>query len=117
MFSSVSRAWIAGNIIVQPNYLPFRLKEELDPTYEDYKRRKGTKDEIIPDKIDYATGFFTQMTHVTQRTLMNVLRNPMSTVMQVIVMIVFAILVGIIYLQIDDSAKFGIQNRFVHFWP
>ena len=87
------------------------MRSELDPVYEEYKARKGTKDEVVVIKIEYPTSPLTQLRYVTQRTLRNMVRNPQQTIMQIMVMVIFALIVGIIYFQVDDSKSFGIQNR------
>ena len=87
------------------------MRSELDPVYEEYDSRKGTKDEVVVSKIEYPTSPFTQFRYVTQRALRNMVRNPQQTVMQIIVMVFLALVIGIIYFQIDDSMSYGIQNR------
>ena len=87
------------------------MRSELDPVYEEYNARKGTKDEVVVSKIEYPTSPLTQLRYVTQRTLRNMVRNPQQTIMQIMVMVIFALIVGIIYFQVDDSKSFGIQNR------
>uniref|UniRef100_H2Z7L9 ABC transporter domain-containing protein n=1 Tax=Ciona savignyi TaxID=51511 RepID=H2Z7L9_CIOSA len=48
---------------------------------------------------------------VVRRTGLNILRNPMTSFVQIIIMIIFAVLIGLIYFQSDTSFKSGIQNR------
>ncbi|CAF0913579.1 unnamed protein product [Rotaria sordida] len=49
--------------------------------------------------------------YVAQRTLRNVYRNPILVTMQTIVTIIFATLVGLIYLQVDRTEDTGVKNR------
>ncbi len=53
----------------------------------------------------------TEIFYVSQRTLRNVYRNPALVMMQTVVTIFFAILVGLIYLQIDRTVDTGVKNR------
>ncbi len=53
----------------------------------------------------------TEILYVCQRTLRNVYRNPALVLMQTVVTIIFAVLVGLIYLQIDDTQETGVKNR------
>jgi ATP-binding cassette subfamily G (WHITE) protein 2 len=52
-----------------------------------------------------------EILYVCQRTLRNVYRNPALVLMQTVVTIIFAVLVGLIYLQIDDTQETGVKNR------
>lgn len=49
--------------------------------------------------------------YVSQRTLRNVYRNPSLVLLQTIVSVLFAVLVGLIYLQVDKSQDTGVKNR------
>ena len=87
------------------------MRSETDPVFDEYKSKKGTKEEVTVSKIQYASSPARQLRYVMQCAVRNVIRNPQATIMQVVVMIIFAVLVGVIYFQIDDSAAYGIQNR------
>ena len=89
----------------------FRMRSEVDLLFEGYKSREGTKDEVGVTKIECAAGPLRQLRFVTQRAFRNLVRNPQATIMQCMVMVIFAFLNGIIFFQIDDSATYGIQNR------
>ena len=54
---------------------------------------------------------FQEFLYVSQRTLRNVYRNPTLVTMQTVVTVFFAVLVGLIYLQIDRSQDTGTRNR------
>ncbi|XP_076805159.1 broad substrate specificity ATP-binding cassette transporter ABCG2-like isoform X2 [Clavelina lepadiformis] len=62
-------------------------------------------------ETNYANGFFAQLGAVTKRTVINILRNPMTSFAQVLLMITFGVLIGLIYFQTDTSFQSGIQNR------
>ena len=55
--------------------------------------------------------FLNEIFYVSQRTLRNAYRNPTLVTMQTIVTIIFAVLVGLIYLKIDNSQSTGVKNR------
>ncbi|ELU16058.1 hypothetical protein CAPTEDRAFT_155979 [Capitella teleta] len=79
----------------------------IDPIYEAYQ---GSPDE--PRVVgEYATGFFTQLKYVCIRTVLNNFRNPATSILQILITIVFSIITGLIFLQIDNDLQSGIQNR------
>ncbi|XP_053393645.1 broad substrate specificity ATP-binding cassette transporter ABCG2-like isoform X2 [Mercenaria mercenaria] len=88
-----------------------KLTSELDPILQEHESRisRGVVKRLPP--IEYATSGFTQFLYCSQRTLRNLIRNPAVSVLQVLTMVIFAVVVGAIYWQIDDSCKSGLQNR------
>ena len=52
-----------------------------------------------------------EVLYVAQRTLRNVYRNPALVTMQAGVSIIFAVLIGLIYLQVDNTEDTGVRNR------
>lgn len=54
---------------------------------------------------------FAEILYVSQRTLRNVYRNPTLVTMQTVVTVFFAVLVGLIYLQIENTIETGVANR------
>ncbi|CAF1062043.1 unnamed protein product [Adineta ricciae] len=58
-----------------------------------------------------STSRFGEMLYVSQRTLRTAFRNPTLVIMQTVVTVLFATLVGLIYLQIDRSEDTGVKNR------
>lgn len=52
-----------------------------------------------------------EILYVAQRTLRNVYRNPVLATMQTVVTAIFAVLVGLIYLQVDSTVDTGVRNR------
>jgi ATP-binding cassette subfamily G (WHITE) protein 2 len=66
---------------------------------------------LIHTQFKHSKSRITEILYVSQRTLRNVFRNPTLVAMQTIVTIFFAVLVGLIYLQIDRMEDTGIKNR------
>ncbi|XP_071829125.1 broad substrate specificity ATP-binding cassette transporter ABCG2-like [Apostichopus japonicus] len=62
-------------------------------------------------EISYATSFFQQLTAVSARAAKNIIRNPFVMVVQNVILLIFALLSGLIYFQLDNSRPEGIQNR------
>lgn len=92
-------------------------KEEQAKVKEIWNRAVGSDGvlELANSKfaiIDrYATSFTQQLNVLLKRTTLNLLRNPMTSVVQIMVMVIFGLLIGLIYFQSDLSASSGIQNR------
>lgn len=59
------------------------MRTELDPVFTEFQARKGTKDEVSVEKIEYAASPLRQMRYVTQRAVKNLIRNPQATILQV----------------------------------
>jgi len=49
--------------------------------------------------------------YLSQRTFRNSFRNPALAILQTIISIFLAILIGLIYLNIDDTTDIGVKNR------
>lgn len=88
-----------------------KLTSELDPILQEHQARMSRGDIKRLPPVEYATNAFTQFLYCSQRTLRNLIRNPAVSVLQVLTMVIFAVVVGAIYWQIDDSCKSGLQNR------
>ncbi|XP_065903793.1 broad substrate specificity ATP-binding cassette transporter ABCG2-like [Dysidea avara] len=58
----------------------------------------------------YNTHFPWQLLMVSIRTLTNIIRNPLLAMLQVIIMALFAAIVGVIFFQVDNSFV-GVQDR------
>ncbi|CAF1440836.1 unnamed protein product [Rotaria magnacalcarata] len=54
---------------------------------------------------------FSEILYVAQRTLRNVYRNPALITMQTFVPTFLAVLIGLIYLKVDNSESVGVPNR------
>nr|CAH8848314.1 unnamed protein product [Trichobilharzia regenti] len=61
--------------------------------------------------ISFAAPYFRQVHKVCWRTTLNLLRDPLASVIQTIVYLFFALSMGIVYFQMNDSLESGIQNR------
>ncbi|XP_065318984.1 broad substrate specificity ATP-binding cassette transporter ABCG2-like [Gordionus sp. m RMFG-2023] len=59
----------------------------------------------------YSTNFCEQFGVVSRRTIMNIIRNPQPVLVQSFTMIMYSFIVGFIYFHVDNSIKFGLQNR------
>ncbi|XP_033741263.1 broad substrate specificity ATP-binding cassette transporter ABCG2-like isoform X2 [Pecten maximus] len=87
------------------------IKSYVEPIHNSYLEKKQAGTVVRMPKVEYATSFLTQFSVVSQRTMKNLIRNPQTSIMQVMVMVVFGAIVGAIYWQIDDDCTSGIQNR------
>lgn len=54
---------------------------------------------------------FNEIVYVSQRTLRNAFRNPMLTILQSAVSMFLAVLIGLIYYQMDKYIEVGLGNR------
>ncbi|XP_078055473.1 broad substrate specificity ATP-binding cassette transporter ABCG2c [Mustelus asterias] len=62
-------------------------------------------------KSSYATPFWYQLYIMCGRTVKNLCRNPQTSVAQVLLMIIFGILNGLVYYQIPHTMPEALQNR------
>ncbi|XP_029465541.1 ATP-binding cassette sub-family G member 2-like [Rhinatrema bivittatum] len=83
-------------------------KKELQ-TIENSRKNKQKRSRFM-NQVTYTSGFFNQLYWVTKRSLTNLIRNPQTSVAQVVVTIILALIVGAIFfgVKLDRS---GIQNR------
>ena len=44
---------------------------------------------------------------------MNLIRNPMATFLNIVLMVILGLVAGIIYLDLDHTFSYGPQNRWV----
>lgn len=88
-----------------------KLASVLNPICEEHSKRERHRNVSRLPPVEFATNPFTQFLYCSQRTLRNLLRNPAVSVLQVLTMVIFAVVVGAIYWQIDNSCKSGLQNR------
>ncbi|KAJ8022612.1 ATP-binding cassette sub-family G member 2 [Holothuria leucospilota] len=72
-----------------------------------------TKEEskIQEQIITYPCSFPKQLSHVSRRAVLNIIRNPFLTVAGTVIVIILSAIIGGIYFQLDNSIEFGIQNR------
>jgi len=62
------------------------------------------------DLESYETSFAHQLKIISKRTVLNILRNPAVTILQMSVNVIFALIVGAIYFNVDNTQT-GVQNR------
>ena len=58
-----------------------------------------------------ARGFGPEIFYVAQRTLKNTFRNPAMFVSQILVTILLALLIGVVYYDMEKTIEPGVQNR------
>ncbi|KAF7233474.1 hypothetical protein EG68_08766 [Paragonimus skrjabini miyazakii] len=68
------------------------------------------KNHGMPD-ISYAVPFIKQLNQVCWRTSVNLLRDPLASVVQTLVYLFFALSMGAVYFKMNTSLESGIQNR------
>ncbi|XP_041485059.1 broad substrate specificity ATP-binding cassette transporter ABCG2-like isoform X1 [Lytechinus variegatus] len=83
------------------------MKDATEGIYNEYRNQEETS--IV--SIDYPTSFFSQLYHVSHRAVLNILRNPFLTIIQNMTVILFSVVIGGIYFQLDTSIASGYQNR------
>ncbi|KAJ3585400.1 hypothetical protein NHX12_014119 [Muraenolepis orangiensis] len=86
-----------------------------------YKDTKAELERISKEKavvtapasrtITYTTGFLTQFKWVLKRTFKNLLLNPQTSIAQVLVTTLLALIVGVLFFDVKDN-PIGMQNRF-----
>lgn len=79
-------------------------------TSQIYNKFRG-EETVSVRTIQYPTSFLNQLSTVSIRAVKNIIRNPMTFIVQLGVMIVFSIIVGGIYFQLEKDLESGIQNR------
>ncbi|XP_030834888.1 ATP-binding cassette, sub-family G (WHITE), member 2 isoform X1 [Strongylocentrotus purpuratus] len=83
------------------------MRDATESIYTQY--RNDEEPSIV--SINYPTSFFSQLYHVSHRAVLNILRNPFLTVIQNATVILFSVVIGGIYFQLDTSISSGYQNR------
>uniref|UniRef100_A0AAX7UVM5 ABC transporter domain-containing protein n=1 Tax=Astatotilapia calliptera TaxID=8154 RepID=A0AAX7UVM5_ASTCA len=97
------------------------IGEKLVEEYRNCQHFKETKAELggyqkkvvttTPFRtITYTTGFFTQFRWVLKRTFRNLILNPQTSIAQVAVTILLALVVGALFFNVQNDSS-GIQNR------
>ncbi|XP_019854880.1 PREDICTED: ATP-binding cassette sub-family G member 2-like [Amphimedon queenslandica] len=77
---------------------------------EEFKEREKQEGVKIRSQYGYVTNVFWQLFVVIVRSILNILRNPQLSVIQIIVNIIFGVVVGALYFDIDTGPN-GYQNR------
>ncbi len=86
------------------------MKAELDPIVQGIENQ-APGSPIHAVKLDYSTGFLKQLRIVCWRAILNLIRNPLATFLNIVLMVFLGLLAGIIYLDIDSSYEYATQNR------
>lgn len=68
------------------------------------------KNSSVPE-VSYSVPFWRQMHQVCWRTSINLLRDPLASIVQTLVYLFFALSMGVVYFQMNTSLESGIQNR------
>lgn len=84
--------------------------ESTEPILQRFTARQGSVRFSKGEKITYATSFCSQLMTVSGRAVKNIVRNPQTSIMQLVVTVIFAVIVGAIYYQLKKDEN-GIQNR------
>ncbi|XP_014667021.1 PREDICTED: ATP-binding cassette sub-family G member 2-like [Priapulus caudatus] len=88
-----------------------RVQKEIDPILNDYNARVASGTEQQLKAVDYSNGWGHQLKIVSGRAGLNIMRNPMTSVVQTVVMLIQAVVVGTIYFQIGGNPLNAIQDR------
>ncbi|XP_041365025.1 broad substrate specificity ATP-binding cassette transporter ABCG2-like [Gigantopelta aegis] len=84
---------------------------KVEPVYSQFLEEEKSGGVVRMARVAYATSFHRQLVIVGMRSLKNITRNPQAAISQITVMLLFAVVVGMIYYQLDNSLESGIQNR------
>ncbi|CAL1529862.1 unnamed protein product [Lymnaea stagnalis] len=87
------------------------VKDELKPIMDAHQQDAGGGNTIRIRKVEYKTSFGVQLLTVSQRCIKNIARNPQVSIMQFVVIAIFALIVGGVYFDMSKSKDSGIQNR------
>ncbi|XP_072039146.1 broad substrate specificity ATP-binding cassette transporter ABCG2-like [Amphiura filiformis] len=82
------------------------LQNETKDIYEHFQ-----KDDTGVGNVGYPTSFFTQLYYCSKRAFLNYKRNPKSSYGQILVTVFFALIIGGVYFQLQESATSAIQDR------
>jgi ATP-binding cassette, subfamily G (WHITE), member 2 len=99
---------IAIETYLNESYLKTDIYQSIEKQISEYERSQQNKMKVYQP---LSKSLFNEMFYVSQRTLRNAFRNPALTILQSAVSIILALLIGLIYLSLDDSIENGIPNR------
>ncbi|XP_041364634.1 broad substrate specificity ATP-binding cassette transporter ABCG2-like [Gigantopelta aegis] len=88
-----------------------KLMTEANNIHAQYRKQFESGTLVRQPPVLYATSFLTQLRIVSARSVLNLIRNPQTSIIQMLVTITFALIVGTIYFDINSSVESGIQNR------
>ncbi|XP_055335659.1 broad substrate specificity ATP-binding cassette transporter ABCG2-like [Paramacrobiotus metropolitanus] len=101
-------------------YARSEIKEEVDrklaSIWSVHQLSGGRSEENSGHRAGYKTSFARQIAIVSGRTVKNLIRNPQTSILQLVIMVVFGAIVGAIYWQVDQSYPAGLQNRYGAFF-
>lgn len=101
-----------GKVSLAERYKSSRFYQELEEkSAEIIKMRKESPETMTLPNYNYATGFFTQVAVVSRRAAMNFRRSFQISIVQPIMSIFFAFVLGLVYFEVDLSNPAGLQNR------
>ncbi|XP_059139433.1 broad substrate specificity ATP-binding cassette transporter ABCG2-like [Physella acuta] len=87
------------------------ITDELKPILDNHKQDVNNGTVVRIRKVDYKTSFGVQLLTVSKRCVKNIARNPQVSIMQFVVIAIFALIVGGVYFNTSNSMDSGIQNR------
>ncbi|XP_016850781.2 broad substrate specificity ATP-binding cassette transporter ABCG2 [Anolis carolinensis] len=97
---------------VLTNY--YRQSTYYEQLQEDLKSLQSSQShslDVAPSKPKYVTSFIHQLYIVSCRNVKQLLRNPQTSIGQLLLGVVFSLLVGLIYYQIPNTLPEALQNR------
>ncbi|KAH9500745.1 ATP-binding cassette sub- G member 2 [Bulinus truncatus] len=86
------------------------LQEEAKVIYSDFEAKGGFQGEKHA-AINYNTSFGHQVIVVAKRALINLIRNPQTSIMTIATSIVFSIIIAAIYWQASEEPDKGFKDR------
>ncbi|TPP64886.1 Placenta-specific ATP-binding cassette transporter [Fasciola gigantica] len=92
------------SVLKEANAIASGLSESSNNLHKT-KRRKNASE------ISYAVPFCRQLNQVCWRTSVNLLRDPLASIVQTVVYLFFAVSMGTVYFKMNKSLESGIQNR------
>ncbi|KAH1168454.1 hypothetical protein KIL84_003937 [Mauremys mutica] len=92
-------------------YHKSRYYEQLQEELENLQSFESHLSDAVPTKATYATSFFHQLYVVSNRNVKNILRNPQTSIGQLLLGTFFSVLVGLIFYQVPTTLPEAFQNR------
>ncbi|XP_067409086.1 broad substrate specificity ATP-binding cassette transporter ABCG2-like [Emydura macquarii macquarii] len=89
-------------------YHKSRYYEQLQ---EELENLQSFESDAVPPKTTYATSFFHQLYVVSNRNVKNILRNPQTSIGQLLLGTFFSVVVGLIFYQVPATLPEAFQNR------
>ncbi|KAG6937280.1 ATP-binding cassette sub-family G member 2-like, partial [Chelydra serpentina] len=92
-------------------YHKSRYYEQLQEELENLQSFESHLSDAVPTKATYATSFFYQLYVVSNRNVKNILRNPQTSIGQLLLGTFFSVLVGLIFYKVPATLPEAFQNR------